>query len=119
MTALVPKVPPRSPRTSRSSSSSRTSETAAIDRAIAQDRPFRKEGKRRWHGRGRRGISTAHLAVLITGLFTTVSGVVLLLGNGSVFAPSEIVLTLLGAFLVLLGVAETFVEERRAGGGHR
>ena len=105
--------------TSSCTSSPRTSETTAIDRAIAQDPPFRKEGKERWHGRGRRGISTAHLAVLITGLFTVIVGVVLLLGNGSVFAPSEIVLTLLGAFLVFLGVAETFVEERRAGGGHR
>ena len=76
-------------------------------------------GGSRWRSAGQRGISTAHLAVLITGLFTTIVGVVLLLGNGSVFAPSEIVLTLLGAFLVFLGVAETFVEERRAGGGHR
>ncbi len=115
----VPKVPSMSPRPSSCSSSPRTSETASIARAIARDLPFRNGGRGRWQGRGRQGISTAHLAVLITGLFTTVSGVVLLLGNGSVFAPSEIVLTLLGAFLVFLGVAETFVEERRAGGGHR
>ena len=74
-------------------------------------------GGSRWRIVGQRGISTAHLAVLITGLFTIIAGVVLLLGNGSVFAPSEIVLTLLGAFLVFLGVAETFVEEKR--GGHR
>ena len=70
----------------------------------------------RWRRGGTRGISTGHLAVLITGLFTVIAGVVLMLGNGSVFAPSEMVLTLLGAFLVFLGVAETFVEEKR---GHR
>ena len=72
----------------------------------------------RWRGRATLAMSTGHLAVLVTGLFTVIAGVVLLLGNGSVFAPSEMVLTLLGAFLVFLGVSETFVEEKRER-GHR
>ncbi len=68
---------------------------------------------RSWSRRGVRGISTAHLAVLITGLGTTIAGVALLLDNVSVFQPSEVLLTRLGAFLVFLGVAETFTEETR------
>ncbi|HZY93065.1 MAG TPA: hypothetical protein VFG07_09895 [Thermoplasmata archaeon] len=86
-----------------------------------------KEGKR-GTGAGPRGRPTAgrirrvrygamsagHAAVLVMGLLVLGAGLYLLVANGSIFTGPAIALPIIGVILVFLGLAETFVADRRA-----
>lgn len=69
--------------------------------------------RRHFRGDRRGAMSAGHAAVLIMGFLVLGAGLYLLVANGSIFTGPAIALPIIGVILVFLGLAETFVADRR------